>query len=596
MNPKEVPVSSDEGEDESENASEEDEVTDDDDEDIDVWKRDQHAVVDIRQLDPKTQVELPELNEASLFPPTRAVALDLWPGVTVWHLQRLLTNDECESLLRTLVPVWESAGSTQDALYRDAARVVIDPASGAAFAQSLSKRLRAADAFAQRLNLGTEAQVQPLGFLLSGADEPKWDPPELELNPCLRVSSYADNSNGFVPHRDAPYTASHALASDRSLVLTLQAAIGGELTVWAPSNRCDGCTIAEELADGKLPCITLPSLPAGDAYVFDQRLIHAVRPNEHRRIVLRTDLLRSRSITPAQSEAYLAAKPCEALRVARALFRAAEIGELEHAPSTRIQELYERSLSLRQSLQRTVLVSICPAALEMYTAVQRPAVILPPMAAYGLQVTGRSPEQMEFAHCLENLTDLHAVGMAVAAAALFTLRTQATALCSQAFDALKWEQLRSKHSAEAAAAKVLRNALQNGDFEVTKTVTDPAPMVRIEVCVEVERGELYRCGICDGDKSYERYTAQMESAEFDEDELENVPLTVVRIDKAWSDHVAGVVNCTTLSSSFNHASCQCFYECADTMEEIPVVYARFSMDFSMSSRYIHITPQLHIVM
>ena len=208
--------------------------------------------------------------------------------------------------------------------------------------------------FIDRLN--TKSWKEPIGF----NHKIDWEKNKACLNNCLRINKY-EKDDKFYWHKDAPYTSSHTLKSNYTIVIYLNdEAIGGETTFRIPSHDIihNVLTIKEELEQiTEYKDLTIkPQM--GMAVVFDHSLLHMSSPiTAGTKYVLRTDLLCQGNKTDYDEPPLF--KQIENLAIS--LFRQAQYFELNN--DDRCSELYERCISLRQSPH---LIDKYPDELEKY--------------------------------------------------------------------------------------------------------------------------------------------------------------------------------------------------------------------------------------
>ncbi len=326
-------------------------------------------VGDIRGLDVFKHVSFPVLKEAAAPP---RVTRHMLQSCAIFHIEGVLAPDEVKDVVGALPVVHDEIADPQ---YRDASRLLTMD-SGRQFTHALATRLFAA------VDVPPE---QPFGFFSRDVDN--WLPTPT-LNNCFRVSTYAPGSVGFQWHRDAPFTSltapddddgsadaprpglSRVEGSTHSVVVCLQNTCAGDdgETVFSVQRdqefrrvpeAASGLSVAEELADWPGMDTVHVKLQAGDALLFDQRLVHCATPvRDGTKVVTRTDVVR----TSAHQHDFSAASTfsCDpALVLARRLFRCAELAEVVlRCEPTRglvdvgalkdvVRECYERSLHLR---------------------------------------------------------------------------------------------------------------------------------------------------------------------------------------------------------------------------------------------------------
>lgn len=183
-------------------------------------------------------------------------------------------------------------------------------------------------------------KAPPCGF----HDIKTWDEKNIFLNPCLRISRHQPGDSGLGWHRDASYVQNHLVRSSHTFLLYLTS--GASLTFAATNAAQYGLSNDEEqqyISD----TLTIQTTN-GMLVIFDQRLFHKGDVSDNEKWTLRTDIVRpAKVVYNDKTLPTFDRPPSDNERVAKCLFRTAQLLELKGSKDNKTSELYARVISLR---------------------------------------------------------------------------------------------------------------------------------------------------------------------------------------------------------------------------------------------------------
>lgn len=204
---------------------------------------------------------------------------------TLFILENLLTQDECETLKSRSDPYYETLSGEFDKDERQADRVL---AIDNNFATILFNRI------SNYLDNSKRKEI-PFGFGTSGV----WTPDK--INPCFRYSKYNSPSIGFKPHRDSSFIEDEDHRSLLTVIIYLNGNFeGGKTTFYKPLNKRNRCdTVDDEVAKGTTKKFEyVPK--TGSCVIFNHNMIHSGDPVfKGSKYIIRTDIIYKRVERPA---------------------------------------------------------------------------------------------------------------------------------------------------------------------------------------------------------------------------------------------------------------------------------------------------------
>jgi hypothetical protein len=254
---------------------------------------------------------------------------------TIWTVDNFLTDIECDTILYSI-----SDHKFDKLEYRNNERLLFFDKNNKLI-NLIETRL---DTSGVLDGINTLNHYNPSGFR---SDCIEWEKNYGNINSCIRINKYI-NSDGFIFHRDSPFTNSYIVKSNYTIIIYLDNNYThGETIFRIPDNEYEhnGYTIEEELdIIGKKykECIIVPK--KGMALIFDQRLIHMGNNVIGTKHVLRSDLICKGKFNEFYEISNME-KQIEILT--KKLFRQAQLYELHDINFKLCNDLYERCISLR---------------------------------------------------------------------------------------------------------------------------------------------------------------------------------------------------------------------------------------------------------
>lgn len=191
------------------------------------------------------------------FDPEKIIKTKIPSKKTLFILENVLTDGECNQLIESSNPYYESLDKEYLRKERDNQRV-------------LSQDKEFADILFSRISKHLDDNnLKPCGFGTKG----KWSP--LKINSCFRYSKYVSPSVGFVPHRDATYIEDEDTRSILSILIYLNDDYQGGSTIFYKTHnkRTMDQIVEDEMSFGYDERFQYKG-KKGSVLIFNHNMIH----------------------------------------------------------------------------------------------------------------------------------------------------------------------------------------------------------------------------------------------------------------------------------------------------------------------------------
>lgn len=179
-------------------------------------------------------------------------------------LDNVLTDSECDTLIKRSEPCYEKLDNEYVVLERDSFRVLSDDSE---FASVLFKRIEPHIIADERY--GEHVNKKPCGF---GVDDKDWE--ISKINHCFRFCKYVPASDGFKAHRDATYIENEDSRSILTILIYLNDSNADTIFYETTSKRQIYQTVDEEMKGGYRERARIRP-KRGSVLIFNHNMIHA---------------------------------------------------------------------------------------------------------------------------------------------------------------------------------------------------------------------------------------------------------------------------------------------------------------------------------
>lgn len=255
---------------------------------------------------------------------------------TLFVLENVLTNQECDNLIKLSDPHYAKLDDEYKIDERDSYRVLADDTY---FSDVLYSRIQK---YLHDDNI-INKDIKPCGFGIEG----KWTP--LKINNCFRYSKYVKDSYGFAPHRDATYIENENIRSILTILIYLNDDFEKGNTIFYKTlqKRQTYQTVSDEMKGGYVERFRY-KVKKGSVLIFDHNMIHSgedlINSNSKSKYLIRSDIVFQCERYENYKHDWLSNKYfLEAIELYREAFNQELDGNLEAS-----SKLYQKALALRQ--------------------------------------------------------------------------------------------------------------------------------------------------------------------------------------------------------------------------------------------------------